>query len=88
MEDYGNKNTFDRQTLFGKRVPVKSDYPYNVHMLVEGNNKILHCPLRNVGEVNDHLDSIKKFNKKRIVYIRVYKKGELVKEWRNLNFGT
>lgn len=88
MEDYGKKNTFDRQALFGKSIPVKSDYPYNVHMLIEGNNHIFHCPLRNVGEVNDHLTSIKKFNKKRIVYIRVYKKGELVKEWRNLNFGT
>ena len=88
MEDYGRKNTFDRQKLFGKRIPVKTYYPYNVHMLVEGNDAVFQCPLQNVGEVNDHLKSIKKFNKKRIVYIRVYKKGVLVKEWRNLNFGT
>lgn len=88
MEDYGKKNSFNRDSLFRRTYPVKTDYPYNVHMLVEGNNVVFHCPLQNVGEVNDHLKAIKQFNKKRIVFIRVYKKGELVKEWRNLNFGT
>lgn len=82
------KNTFDRVSLFPKYHPSNAEYLYNVDLVFSGRTKISSCPFRTAGEVNDHLRTIRKYNKKKIVFIRVYKKGELIKEWRDLNFGT
>ena len=83
-----NKNTFDRGSIFKKYYSGNGEYLYNVALVFSGNSKISTCPFRTAEEVNDHLRTIRKYNKKKIVFIRVYKKGELIKEWRDLNFGT
>lgn len=65
------------------------DWCIDVYMMKSKNpNYKLHATMDSADQVNSTLLLIKKHNKEPIRLIQVKYKGEVVKEWRNLNIGT
>lgn len=61
---------------------------YKVVTKIDGRDSEHTCSFASPEEVNHHLALIERNNTKKLLYIKVIRKGKVIKEWIKPNFGT
>lgn len=71
-----------------KRNRYMEPLSYKVVTKIEGKDSEHICSFSSPQEVNHHLSLIEQNNTKKLLYIKVIRKGKVIKEWIRPNFGT